>query len=110
MKKLLVQLVALLIVAGLAVPLAAKPVSKSIRLAQAAKIGKTEVTAGEYRLFIDNDRVTIKKGKNVVAEVLGRWEERENKYSRDAYVLNRNGQLEEVRFAGDRRVLVLLNP
>jgi hypothetical protein len=43
------------LVAALAstVPLLAKPISKTINIAQSAKIGKADLQAGEYRLLID---------------------------------------------------------
>jgi hypothetical protein len=109
MRKWFATFASLLLIAALAVPAAAKPVSKSFRLAQTAKVGTAQITAGEYRLFIDGDQVTIQKGKEVVAKATARWEQRESKYQYDSYVIDRNGHLEEVRFAGDNRVLVLLN-
>lgn len=109
MKMWLIRIVAVLAIAALAWPVAAKPVSKKINVVQSAKIGKANISAGEYRLLIDGTQVTIKKGNRVVAEVEGRWEQRETKYMYDSYLVNRNGQLEEVRFAGSDRALVLLN-
>jgi hypothetical protein len=102
-------LVALLVVVGLAVPAFAKPISKNITISQAAKFGKADLKAGEYRLLIDGSKVTIQKGKDVLGEAEGRWEERENKASNSSVLLGANGEVKEVRFAGDRRVLVLAN-
>ncbi len=97
---------ALLGVLALAVPLFAKPVSKIINIPQAAKVGKADLQAGEYRLLIDGNKVSVQKGKNVVAESEGRWEERENKSQYDAVLLGDNGQVKEVRFSGQKRVFV----
>lgn len=106
---LLLAVVALLLVVGLAVPAFAKPISKTITISQAAKFGKADLQAGEYRLLIDGSKVTVQKGKNVLAEAEGRWEEREMKASNSSVLLGSDGTVKEVRFAGDRRVLVLAN-
>jgi hypothetical protein len=100
---------ALLVVVGLAVPVFAKPISKTLTISQAAKFGKADLQAGEYRLLIDGSKVTVQKGKTVLAETEGRWEERENKSTNSSVLLGSNGEVKEVRFAGDRRVLVLAN-
>ena len=104
-----VRIVALLVVVGLAIPAMAKPVSKSITLGKNARFGSAEVIAGDYTLLIDNTKITIKQGKKVVAEVEGRWEQREEKSRYDSVLIGANGQVKEVRFAGDKRVLVV-NP
>ncbi len=110
MKKSIAGLVALFLVVALAMPVTAKPVSKNIRLAQDTKVGASQINAGEYRLTVDGDKVTIRKGSKIAAEVNGRWEQREAKYQYDSYVIDRNGTLNEVRFAGSNQVLVLVTP
>ncbi len=107
--KTLWQVVALLAVVALAIPAFAKPISKSITITTDAKIGKTNLTAGEYRLLIDGSKVTVQKGKKVVAESEGRWEERPSKADADSVLIGSDGTVQEVRFAGNRRVLVLTN-
>jgi hypothetical protein len=97
---------ALLAVVALAVPVFAKPVSKTINIPQAAKVGKADLKAGEYRLLIDGNKATVEKGKQVVAESEGRWEDRDAKASYDAVLLGENGQVKEVRFSGQKRVFV----
>ena len=69
--------VALLEVTALAVPVFAKPISKTLNITQAAKVGKADLQAGEYRLLIDGNKATVHKGKSVVAESEGRWEDRQ---------------------------------
>jgi hypothetical protein len=100
---------ALFVVVGLAAPVFAKPISKIITISQAAKFGKADLKAGEYHLLIDGTKVTVQRGKTVLAETEGRWEERENKASNSSVLLGSDGEVKEVRFAGDRRVLVLAN-
>jgi hypothetical protein len=98
--------VALLALTALAVPVFAKPVSKTINITQSAKVGKADLQAGEYRLLIDGNKATVQKGKSVVAESEGRWEDRETKSNYDAVLLSETGQVKEVRFSGQKRVFV----
>lgn len=102
----LVRGAALVAALALAIPVLAKPVSKVISFTQAAKLGKADLQAGEYRLLIDGNKATVQKGKDVVAESEGRWEERETKSNYDAILIGDNGQVKEVRFSGQKRVFV----
>jgi hypothetical protein len=88
------------------VPLLAKPVSKTINIAQSAKIGKADLQAGAYRLLIDGNKATVQKGNQVLAEAEGRWEDRATKSSNDSVLIGENGQVKEVRFSGKTRVFV----
>jgi hypothetical protein len=97
----------LLAVIAMAVPVFAKPISKTINIPSAAKLGKADLQAGEYRLSIDGNKATVQKGKQVVAESEGRWEDRETKSLYDAVLLGDKGQVTEVRFSGQKRVFVL---
>ena len=101
------RITALLSVVALAVPVFAKPLSKTINFSQSAKLGKADLQAGEYRLLIDGNKATVQKGKDVVAETEGRWEQRQVKSNYDAVVIGPDGQVKEVRFSGQRRVFVL---
>ncbi len=58
----------LLAVVALAVPVFAKPVSKTININQTATLGSAKLDAGEYRLLIDGNKATVQKGKSVVAQ------------------------------------------
>jgi hypothetical protein len=98
--------VVLLAVVALAVPAFAKPLNKTINIPQAAKLGKADLKAGEYRLQIDGNKASVQKGSHVVAESDGRWEERASKSEYDAVLLDENGQVKEVRFSGQKRVFV----
>ncbi len=108
--KSLVRFVALLGALALAVPAMAKPISKHINIASPAKVGSTHLKAGEYHLLIDGTKVTVHSGSKVVAEVEGRWEQRDRKSQNDAVLLGPNGEVKEIRFAGDNRVLLLTAP
>src|SRR5881397_2304819 len=101
-----VRSMALLAAIALAVPAFAKPFAKTINFAQAAKLGKSELRAGEYRLEIGGNKATVQRGKQVVAESEGRWEDRSTKAAYDSVLVGENGQVKEVRFAGQKRVFV----
>src|SRR5262249_48200411 len=96
----LVRSLALLAAIVVAAPAFAKPVTKTITIPQAAKLGKADLKAGEYRLFIDGTKATVQRGRQVVAESAGRWEDREVRSDYDAVLLDETGQVKEVRFSG----------
>jgi len=104
-----VRSLALLAAIALAVPAFAKPFSKNISVQHTAKLGKTELQAGEYRLLIDGTKATVEKGHQVVAESEGRWEDRSSKSNYDSLLIGEDGQVKEVRFAGQARVFVFSN-
>lgn len=89
-----------------ALPLVAKPVNKSFNITQSAKIGRADLRAGEYRLIIDGTKATVQKDRQVVAESEGRWEDRSAKAVHDSVLIGENGQIKELRFAGQARVFV----
>jgi hypothetical protein len=101
-----VRSLALLAAIALAVPAFAKPFSKTINISRTATVGKAELKAGEYRLAIDGNKATVQKGKEVVAESEGRWEDRSTKSEYDSVLINESGKVAEVRFAGQARVFV----
>jgi len=90
-----------------AVPAFSKPVNKTINISQNAKVGKSDLRAGEYRLQIDGTKATVVKNNTTVAQSEGRWEDRNAKSNYDAVLLGENGQVKEVRFSGQKRVFVL---
>ena len=98
--------IALLAAIALAVPAFAKPFTKTINIAQTARLGRVELKAGEYRLQIDGNKATVQRGKEIVAESEGRWEDRSTKSNYDSVLLSESGQVKEVRFAGQNRVFV----
>jgi hypothetical protein len=108
--KSLVRFLAMLAVIPLAVPAMAKPISKSMNLSQPAKLGNTQLTVGEYRLLIDGNKVTVQRGKEVVAQAEGRWEQRSQKERYNSVVLGPDGEVQEIRFAHDDRVLLISRP
>jgi hypothetical protein len=102
----LVRSIALLAAIALVTPAFAKPFAKTISISQSARLGKSELKAGEYRLEIDGTKATVHKGNQVVAESEGRWEDRSSKAAYDSVLLSESGQVKEVRFSGQTRVFV----
>jgi hypothetical protein len=88
------------------VPVFAKPFTKTINISQTAKFGKASVQAGEYQLSIDGNKATVRQGKNTLAESEGRWEDRDAKSEYTSILVGENGQVREVRFAGQKKVFV----
>src|SRR5882672_9570735 len=104
--KLFLRSIALLAAIALTVPAFAKPFAKTINVAQNANFGKSELKAGEYLLRIEGNKATVQKGKGIVAESEGRWEDRSTKSSYDSLLVSENGEVKEVRFGGQTRVFV----
>jgi hypothetical protein len=103
----LLSLVALFVVVALAVPAMAKPVTKSLNLPTRTRLGGNLLDAGNYKLLIDDTTVTVKKGKEVIAQVQGEWEARAQKNDLTTILQGPNGEVLEIRFAGERRALVI---
>jgi hypothetical protein len=97
---------ALLVALAMVVPVFAKPFTKTISISQSAKFGAASVQAGEYLLSIDGNKATVQKGKSTVAVSEGRWEERDAKSQYTSIVVGGDGQVREVRFAGEKKVFV----
>src|SRR5260370_16364565 len=71
-----VRTMALLAAIAVAVPAFAKPVSKTINIAQTPKLGKSELKAGEYRLEIEGNKGTAHKANHAVPHSEGPCEDR----------------------------------
>jgi len=100
------RIAALFVALAMVVPAFAKPFTKTISISKSAKFGKASVAAGEYKLSIEGNKATVHKGKNTVAESEGRWEDRAAKSEYTSILLGEDGQVREVRFAGEKRVFV----
>jgi plastocyanin domain-containing protein len=92
---------------AIAVPVFAKPMATTVPLNHSAKVGQTDLKAGEYRFLIDGNHLTIFNGKVQVAEANGRWEDRDTDNLYTSIVSDANGKVIEVRFAGKKSVFVL---
>lgn len=92
---------------AISIPAFAKPVSKSLPLNRDSHFGQTDLKAGDYTMLIDGDHLTIKSGKNVVAEANGHWEDRTKKADYTEIFYDNNGNVLELRFAGQKNAFVL---
>jgi len=97
----------LLAAIAIAVPVFAKPMAKTLPINHEVRFGQVDVKTGEYRVTIDDNHLTLTKGKNVVAESAGRWEDRDAKSDYDEIVSNAEGKVIELRFAGKKSAFVL---
>ncbi len=106
--KSLKYLIAVLAMTVLTLPAFAKAVSKIITLSSTSKIAGKELKAGDtYTFNVDDTKLTVEKNKKVVAEATGRWEQRNEKYEGDGFVKDADGQIQEIRFAGERRAFII---
>ena len=99
----------LVLVSALAiwVPAFAKPMVKDLPITHPMHVGDTSIQSGDYRILIDGNHLTIQKGKNVVAQAEGRWEDRDSKPPYDEIVSDGDGKMLELRFSGKKSVFVL---
>jgi hypothetical protein len=92
---------------AISIPAFAKPTVKDLPITHPMHVGMTTIQSGDYRILIDGNHLTIQKGKKVVAESEGRWEDREIKAEEDQTVSDGNGRLLELRLGGKKSVFVL---
>ena len=92
---------------AVSVPAFAKPMVKDLPITHPMQVGQTNIQSGDYRILIDGNHLTIQKGKKVVAESEGRWENRDIKSPYDEVVSNGQGKMLELRFGGNKSVFVL---
>ena len=96
-------------VLALALAVGAEPVSKPLKLITPAKVGRTQLAVGDYKILIDGEKVTVKQGKKIIAETTGEFVQRAVRETNNSVVVGSNGELQEVRFEGEKRVLILHN-
>jgi hypothetical protein len=101
------QILAVLLGLALAAPAMADTISKSLTLYNPAKLGGTELKAGDYWMVFDGAKVTLTKGKKVVAEAKGEWVEVKSAVEGDSIVID-NGAIVEIRIGGRKRVIKIL--
>lgn len=106
-KASLMQSLVLLGLFALAAPAFAKPILKTMKIDMPAHMGQHQLQAGDYRLKIDGNAVTVEKDHKTAAETQGHWEERSTKSPYNSVLVDADGRIKEVRFEGEKRVLVL---
>lgn len=101
------QCVAILAALTLALPAMADTVTKYMTLRDPAKLSGKQLEPGTYRLDISNDgKLTVKKGKTVIAEAKGEWVEGKTKAVGDSFIIE-NGELKEIRVEGRTSVFMI---
>jgi hypothetical protein len=103
----IIQILAVILGLALAIPAMADTLSKSIVLHNPAKLGGTELKAGDYWLVFDGAKLTLKQGKKVVAEAKAKWVEVKTASQGDAIIVD-NGAISEIRMGGRKRVIKIL--
>jgi len=99
--------------AGLA--LAGTKQATDVTILEKTTLNGKELTPGPYKITWDGDtgdvKVSVMKGREVVAEGQARWEERNAAPENGGVVTHRNGSgesaIKEIRMAGKKSVLVL---
>jgi hypothetical protein len=104
--KWMLSLVMLAAVTALVVPVFAQAFEKSVTFGDNVKIGNVMLTAGHYKVSVVGDEVTIKRGHDVVAQVKGRLEQRDQKFTQTAVVIGPDMQVQQIEFGGDTQVLI----
>ena len=89
------------------VPAFAKPVLKTVDPVSPQRVSGKELREGSYIFKIDDTKLTILLKNKVVAEAEGRWEPRDSKVEHDTFVSGPDGQIQEIRFAGEKRIFVI---
>ena len=92
---------AFLVAAALLVPAFAKNINKIITVSSETKIAGKTLKPGDYTFKVSDNKLTIEVNHKVVAEIAGRWEPRDSKWSADSLVTGPDGQVQEVRLGGE---------
>jgi hypothetical protein len=101
------SLFAVLTLAVLVMPAFAKPETRIITINGTTKIAGKELKNDDFAFKVDDTKLVVVKGSKVVAEATGRWEPRDKKYDTDTVVTGADGQIQELRFAGEKRAFVI---
>ncbi len=105
--KSMLRSLVLLAAVAVSIPAFAKPVSKDLPISRAVQVGKSDVQAGDYHIVINDNHLTLMKGKKTIAESDGKWEDRDQKNRYTEVVSDGSGKVTELRFAGQKSAFVL---
>jgi hypothetical protein len=84
-------------------PIFAGPVTKIITLTEPENLAGTQLKQGDYKFKIEGNTVTVSLRNKVVATLQGTWTPVDHKWEYDAFITGANGQVSEIRFAGQRQ-------
>ena len=96
-----------IIMAALSAAATASADTKQITFEHDSLICGTKLSAGNYTMVIENEHVTVKVERKVVAQCTAHWEARDNKPDSSSVLYGDNNQVIEIRFAHERDVLVV---
>jgi hypothetical protein len=105
--KSLKSLVAFLAVMALVVPALAKDINRIVTITTETKIAGKTLKTGDYTFKISDNKLTIEVNHKVVAEASGKWEPRDSKWPANSLVTGADGQVQEVRLAGEKGVFIV---
>jgi hypothetical protein len=105
--KSLKSVVAFLVLLAFIVPAFAKEINRTISLPDQTKIAGKTLKRGDYTFKVSDTKLTIEMNNKVMAEATGRWEPRDKKVATDGFSTGADGQVQEVHFAGEKRVFVV---
>lgn len=101
------SLFAVLALAVLVMPVFAKTETRIITINGTTKIAGKELKNNDFAFKVDDTKLVVVKGSKVVAEATGRWEPRDKKYDTDTVITGADGQIQELRFAGEKRAFII---
>jgi len=88
-------------------PAFAKPITKIITLTEPENMAGTQLKQGDYRFKIEGNTVTITMHNKVLATLQGTWTPVDHKWSYDTFITGSNGQVSEIRFAGQAQTFMV---
>lgn len=100
-------LFAILALAVMVMPAFAKTETRIITISGTTKIAGKELKNDDFAFKVDDTKVVVVKGSKVVAEATGHWEPRDQKYETNTVITGADGQIQELRFAGEKRAFVI---
>ena len=80
-----------------------------LTLARASMVGNTELKAGDYKMEVDGDKVTIKSGKNTVNTATVKVENGDQKFAQTTIRYDNSDHVQEIRVGGTKTKLVFVN-
>jgi hypothetical protein len=101
------SLVAVLALTVLVMPAFATPITKIITINGTDKVAGKVLKNDNYTFKVDDTKLVVELRHKVVAEANGKWETRDKKYDTDTVVTGEDGQIQEPRFAGEKRAFVI---
>jgi hypothetical protein len=101
------SLLAVLALTMLVTPAFAKSIQRIITINGSEKVAGKELKNDDYTFKVDDTKLVVELRHKVVAETTGHWVDRDKKYSTDTVVATEDGQIQELRFAGEKRAFVI---